>query len=156
MPLPVSVPPAGFLVLNFGCDLCVQSGQSVTFTTLDCTPDTRRLPTFCTIHNPDGLTARDLDDGAAYVSGNDQLTITNVVSNPEDPAPPTVLGDWTCTCVNENGMSTETSRIGECRELVSFSRNKSYSLMLSVVVDCLLNMCHRNSDLHVDWGPSNL
>ena len=101
--------------------MCVQPGQSVIVLSLDCTPDTRRQPTNCTIRNPDGITARDLDDGAAFVSGNDQLTIIRQVMNPEDPSPPTVLGNWTCTCVNEDGVTTATSRIGECRELVSFS-----------------------------------
>ena len=136
---PVPVPPIGFGNLNFGCDMCVQPGQSVLFLTLDCTPDTHRLPTNCTIRNPDGITAKDLDDGTAYasfgfVSSTDQVTIYGLVSNPEDPAPPTVLGNWTCTCVNEDGVSTATSRIGECCKLVSFSAHKgNHALQCSVL-----------------------
>ena len=108
-----------FINLDIGCDLCVQRGQSVDFFALDCTPDTRRLPTNCTLRNPDGVTARELDDNAVIVAQGNQVTINGAIRNPEDPAPPTLLGDWTCTCVNENGVSTATSRIGECRELVS-------------------------------------
>ena len=126
--------------------MCVQPGQSAISTTLDCTPDTHRHPTVCTIRNPDGITAEDLDDGMAFVSAYNQLTINGLVSNPEDPAPPTVLGNWTCTCVNEDGVSIATSRIGECCKLVSCSiQRKLCTSMFSVVVDCMLNKCHRNS-----------
>ena len=131
---PAPVPPSGFGNLNFGCDMCIQPGQSVIFLTLDCTPDTKRLPTNCTIRNPDGITSGDLDDGAAFVSANDQLTISYLVSNPEDPDPPTVLGNWTCTCVNADGVTTATSKIGECCKLVSFSAYKgNHALQCSVL-----------------------
>ena len=114
--------------------MCVQHGQSAISTTLDCTPDTNRYPTVCTIRNPDGITAEDLDDGMAFVSTYNQLTISGLVSNPEDPAPPTVLGNWRCTCVNEDGVSTAISRIGECCKLVSLSAHKgNHTLQCSVL-----------------------
>ena len=114
------VTASAFVNLDIGCDLCVQPGQSVDFFALDCTPDTRRQPTYCTIRNPDGVTAEELDDGAFIVAQGNQITIIGAIRNPEDPAPPTLLGVWTCTCFNENGVSTTISRIGECRELESF------------------------------------
>ena len=101
---------------------------------MECAFDTKRLPTDCTIRNPDGITAQELDDGATYVSTFDTLSIIDEVMNPEDPAPPTILGNWRCTCVNENGMSTATSRIGECCKLVSFSAHKgNHALQCSVL-----------------------
>ena len=113
--------------------MCVEPGQSVLVLTLDCTPNTNR-PTVCTIRNPDGITAEDLDDGYVFVISTDQVTINGEVMNPERPAPPTVLGNWTCTCVNEDGMSTATSRIGECCKLVSFSAHKgNHALQCSVL-----------------------
>ena len=114
---PAPVPPSGFGNLNFGCDMCVERGQMVTFLTLDCTPDTKRLPTNCTIRSPEGISGPDLDDGGAFVSGTDQLTITNLIMNPEAAAPPVVLGAWSCTCVNADGTITAISRIGSCCEL---------------------------------------
>ena len=118
--MPIPVPRLDVIKFDIGCDLCVQPGQLVNSTTLDCKPDTRRQPTFCTLRNPDGLTVRELDDKMSINATDNQVIIDGLVRNPEDPAPPTVLGDWTCTCVNDNGVSTATSRIGECRELVSF------------------------------------
>ena len=114
------VPSSPFINLDIGCDLCVQRGQSVDFFALDCTPDTRRYPTNCTIRNPNGVTARELDNGAYIIAQGNRLTINGAIKNPENPAPPTLLGDWTCTCVNENGVFTATSRIGECCKLGSF------------------------------------
>ena len=66
------------------------------------------------------MTARELDNGAYIIAQGNRLTINGAIRNPENPAPPTLLGDWTCTCVNENGVFTATSRIGECCKLGSF------------------------------------
>ena len=129
--------------------MCVQPGQSVDFLALDCTPDTRRQPTYCTIRNPDGLTARELDDGAVIVAQGNQITINGAIMNPEDPAPPTLLGVWTCTCVNENGVSIATSRIGECGKLGSFYLTKETSRigecreLVSFSIQREINQAHR-------------
>jgi uncharacterized Zn-binding protein involved in type VI secretion len=105
----------GFVNLPFGCDLCLERGQSVFLVTLACQPITNRQPTNCTIRNPDGETAQDLDDGDTYSLMGNTLAVSNgVFANPEDPLPPTVLGDWTCTCINRDGMATAVSKIGSC------------------------------------------
>ena len=46
--------------------------------------------------------------------GNTLAVSNNVFKNPESPAPPTVLGDWSCTCTNSDGTVTATSYIGTC------------------------------------------
>ena len=108
----------GFVNLPFGCDLCLERGQSVFLVTLACQPITNRQPTNCTIRNPDGETAQDLDDGDTYSLMGNTLAVSNgVFANPEDPLPPTVLGDWTCTCINRDGMATAVSKIGSCCKL---------------------------------------
>jgi hypothetical protein len=105
----------GFVNLPFGCDLCLERGQSVFLVTLACQPITNRQPTNCTIRNPDGETAQDLDDGDTYSLMGNTLAVSNgVFANPEDPLPPTVLGDWTCTCINRDGMATAVSKIRPC------------------------------------------
>ena len=114
---PIQVPPTGIANLDIGCDICVERGQSVILLTLDCTPDTRRHPTICTIRNPDGIPAKSLDDGMAFISLNNLIIINEEVRNPENPVPPKVLGVWTCTCVNADGASTADSKIDSCCEL---------------------------------------
>ena len=100
--------------LDFGCDLCVDNSQTVGLARLICHPVTNRQHANCTIHNPDGLTAQELEDGDSYVYTDNVLAITGKITNPEDPASPTLLGTWTCTCVNRAGIFTATSKIGQC------------------------------------------
>ena len=117
-------PASPFVNLDIGCDLCVERGQSVDFFALDCTPDTRRQPTNCTIRNPDGISASDLDDGAVIVAQGNQVTINGAIMNPENPAPPKLLGVWTCTCINADGITTAESKIDSCCELFVIIRVK--------------------------------
>ena len=100
--------------LDFGCDLCVDNSQTVGLARLICHPVTNRQHANCTIYNPDGLTAQELEDGDSYVYTDNVLAITGKITNPKDPGSPTLLGTWTCTCVNRAGIFTATSKIGQC------------------------------------------
>ena len=61
------------------------------------------------------MTADELDDGDTFSLMGNTLAVSNEeFKNPENPAPPTVLGDWSCTCTNSDGTVTATSYVGPC------------------------------------------
>ena len=101
-------------ILNFECDVCLQPGREL-YAYLGCRPQTRRISN-CTIRNPDGLPAHQLVDGKRFNYVDDFINFFNL--SHEDSDLPTVLGEWTCTCVNQDGVSKATISIGECRKLV--------------------------------------
>jgi hypothetical protein len=109
---------SGFVNLPVGCHLCIEQGESVLLLTLACQPATNRQPTYCTIRNPDGFSAQELDDGDSFLLMSNTLAISNaLIANPEDPDPPTILGIWMCTCTNSDGNVTAFSKIFPCCEL---------------------------------------
>jgi hypothetical protein len=137
----------GFIYLHFGCDLCLERGESVFLVVLACQPTTNRQPTNCTIRNPDGEMADELDDGDTFIPmGNTLAVSNNVFKNPESPAPPTVLGDWSCTCTNSDGTVTATSYIGTCvPQLVTKTVTADFGISVTapkgsiVILKCITN-----------------
>ena len=96
-----------YVNLPVGCDLCFENGQSVSLLTLPCEPTTNRQPTNCTIRNPDGFSAQELNDGISFFLMGNILAII-------DLDPHTVLGIWTCTCTNADGNVKAFSKISNC------------------------------------------
>ena len=111
--------------IPIGCDVCVDIGDNVTIATLLCFPLTKRLPVDCVINNPEGLTANQLAsyDGFHVSMDYGLITMMGLLANPEDPAPPRILGDWTCMCNNSDGRVIVVSKFGSCRKLIKHTVN---------------------------------
>ena len=127
---PSPLPEVGLdlLYFDFGCDLCLFSGHAKLNANLSCHPQTSRVSTSCTVRNPDGLTANQLDNGKTFTNIGSAYVILEQV-NLEDPNLPTVLGEWVCTCVNQDGVSRATILIEKCRKLVLFIVKLTYQIM---------------------------
>ena len=103
------------LSIPLGCDVCVEFGYNATLASLLCQPSTTRVPVDCVITSPEGLNPDQLVDIDGFqVASPSQISMSGLLENPEDPAPPRILGTWTCTCNNSDGVTVATSRLGPC------------------------------------------
>ena len=108
--------------IPIGCDVCVEFGDNATLASLFCQPVTTRLSVDCVIKSPEGLTPNELTeiyDGFQVASAS-RISMFGLLANPEDPAPPRILGDWTCTCNNSDITIISISRLGPCRKLIKY------------------------------------
>jgi hypothetical protein len=113
--------PAEFVEANFGCDAEVrlEQGQSISKGLFICDSGPTKTPTSCSIHNPDGVPARYLDDSSKFHTVDHVIILNDVLRN--DPGPqvrsfPLVLGTWLCTCENADGKIKSTIEVGPCCE----------------------------------------
>ena len=100
--------------VNVGCHLCLEKGERIFMTILSCNPMNRQLPTSCSIHNPDGITAQELHDRQVYFFMNNKIYIHGL-ANLGSTTSSTMLGMWTCTCSNKIGAVTGYTYIGPCQ-----------------------------------------
>ena len=123
--------PTDFFIIkdmDIGCDLCIESGQSVDILTIMCIPRTNRIPYECTITTPNGTNVLDIvDPSGNYITvQREGDTVKSVsmspVSSPDyQPLGFDVLGTWTCQCNNSDGQSVASSKLGSCCELYVYS-----------------------------------
>ena len=111
-------------LFTVGCgDVCVEHGYDVNRATLFCLSVTTRLPVDCVLRSPEGLTPNQLaeiDDGFKGYS-HSIIDMVDLLANPEDPASPRILGGWTCTCNNSDGIITYILRLGPCRKFFVYN-----------------------------------
>ena len=108
------------LSIPFGCDVCVEFDDNATVASLLCQPSTTRVPVDCVIRSPEGLNPDQLADIDGFqVASPSQISMSGLLANPEDPAPPRILGTWTCTCNNSDGVTVATSRLDSCCESIN-------------------------------------
>ena len=103
------------LSIPLGCDVCVEFGDNATLASLLCHPSTTRGPVDCVITSPEGLNPDQLEDIDGFqVASPSMISMSGLLENPEGPAPLRILGTWTCTCNNSDGVTVATSRLGPC------------------------------------------
>ena len=121
--------------VDYGCDVCFEEGRVKFGVLLSCyLTHSSCQPSNCIIRNPDGITAQKLVDYSNISTEENSVSIyPHLLNNPVDfPVSPTLQGVWTCTCTHEEGISTDSTILARCCELLVVLAMNEYDIYSSL------------------------